>query len=359
MTRRDIARYRLLNQHIARSGCKKPSGVVAALGAIQAQDYLGSLWSIGLRLPNATEGSVEQAIADRTIVRTWPMRGTLHFVAATDVRWMLELLAPRVIASSARRHELFGLDDALIARIKKLFIGALQGSRQLTRDEMYRLLERADISVTGQRGFHILWRLAHDGVICFGAHRGKQATFALLDEWLPKTQDPGRDQALAELARRYFTGHGPATLQDFVWWSGLKISDAKVGIEMVSAQLRRETIDGRVYWMPQGMSALPKASNTVYLLPGFDEYMLGYTDRSASLDPLHTKKILPGNNGAFSATIVIGGRVVGTWKRVFQKQEVVITPSPFTPLSKTETRAFAAAAERYSHFVGKRIANST
>ena len=111
--------------------------------------------------------------------------------------------------------------------------------------------------------------------------------------------------------------------------------------------------------MPQGMSALPKASNTVYLLPGFDEYMLGYTDRSASLDPLQTKKILPGNNGAFSATIVIGGRVVGTWKRVFQKQEVVITPSPFTPLSKTETRAFAAAAERYSHFVGKRIANST
>ena len=182
MTRRDIARYRLLNQHIARSGCKKPSGVVAALGALQAQDYLGSLWSIGLRLPNATEGSIEQAIADRGIVRTWPMRGTLHFVAATDVRWMLELLAPRVIASSTHRHELFGLDEALIARIKKLFIGALQGSRQLTRDEMYRLLERAGISVTGQRGFHILWRLAHDGVICFGAHRGKQATFALLDE---------------------------------------------------------------------------------------------------------------------------------------------------------------------------------
>src|ERR1700722_4804854 len=197
MLPRDIAHQRLINQQIAAPSHKKPCDVVAALGAMQAQDFLGALWAIGLRLPHATEAEVKQAIADRTIIRTWPMRGTLHFVAAADVRWMLELLAPRVIASSARRHELFGLDDALIARIKKLIIGALQGSRQLTRDEMYRLLERADVSVTGQRGFHILWRLAHDGVICFGAHRGKQATFALLDEWLPKTQDLGRDQALA------------------------------------------------------------------------------------------------------------------------------------------------------------------
>ena len=358
MTRSDIARYRLLHQHIAHSGCQEPREVVASLGAIQAQDYLGSLWSIGLRLPSATQGNIEQAIADRTIVRTWPMRGTLHFVAATDVRWMLELLAPRVVARSARRHELFEIDDALVARTKKLFIGALQGGSQLTRDEIYRLLERANISVTGQRGLHILWRLAQDSVICFGAHRGKQATFALLDEWLPKTQAFGRDQALAELAGRYFASHGPATLRDFVWWSGLKISDAEAGVDMVSTQLRRETIDGRVYWMPQDLSALPKISNTVHLLPGFDEYMLGYTDRSAALDPLHSKKILPGENGLFSATIVRDGRVVGTWKRVFQKQEVVITPSPFTPLTKSETRAFAAAAERYSHFVGKQITDN-
>ena len=359
MTRSDIAHYRLFNQHIASSECKKPSEVVAGLGAIQAQDYLGSLWSIGLRLPDATEETIQQAIADRTIVRTWPMRGTLHFVAATDVRWMLELLAPRVIACSARRHELFGLDASLIARIKKLFVEALEGGRQLTRDEMYRLLEQADIPVTGQRGLHILWRLAHEAVICFGAHRGKQATFALLDEWLPKTEALRRDQALAELARRYFTGHGPATQQDFVWWSGLRIADAKAGIEMVSTQLRCETMDGKIYWMPQDMTASPKNSRPVYLLPGFDEYMLGYTDRSASLDPLHTKEILPGNNGVFSATIVIGGRIIGTWKRVFQKQEVVITPRPFIPLDKLQRRALAAAAERYSHFVGKRVAIAT
>jgi hypothetical protein len=172
----DLARYRLHNQHIARAMFDKPSDIVGWLGAVQAQDYLGSLWALGLRTRNATEGDIEKAIAAKTIVRTWPLRGTLHFVAAADVRWMLELLTPRVVAGSEGRRQQLDLDEAIFARSKELFVSALQGGKQLPRDVMYDLLEAAQISTAGGRGLHILWRLAHDGIICFGARQGKQQT---------------------------------------------------------------------------------------------------------------------------------------------------------------------------------------
>jgi hypothetical protein len=259
--------------------------------------FFGVLWAIGLRLPHATEAGVKQAIADRTIIRRWPMRGTLHFVAAADVRWMLELLAPRVVASSAGRYRQLELNTAIFLRGEKAFIKALQGGVALTRDQMYEQLERSRISTAGQRGIHILSRLAQEGLICFGAHAGKQPTFVLLDEWAPRARKLARDEALAELARRYFTSRGPAALHDFAWWSGLKVSDAKAGLEMVSSRLVQETLGGSVYWMLQDQRATPDATAEVNLLPSFDEYLLAYKDRSASLDPRDAPKILPGKGG--------------------------------------------------------------
>jgi hypothetical protein len=352
MTNLDIAHRRLHNQQIAGMRFDKPSEVVASLGAMQAQDYLGALWAIGLRLPNATEADIEQALAERAIVRTWPMRGTLHFVAAADVRWIIELLAPRIIAGSAHRYRQLALDDATFARSRELFANALQGGKQLSREAMFALLEAAQISTAGQRGFHILGRLAQEGLICFGARQGKQQTFVLLDEWAPNAKRLARDEALAELAKRYFTGHGPATLQDFVWWSGLKVSDAKAGLDMVAAQLTEEGMNGQRYWMAQAAPASHHISPTAYLLPGFDEYMLGYTDRSAALDPQHVQKIQPGKNGMFSSTIVIDGRIVGTWKRTIKKKAVVIAATPFVPPTTAENDAIAAAARRYGEFLG-------
>src|SRR5499425_503893 len=222
MTGLDIARQRLYNQHIAGARFDNPGDVVGWLGAVQAQDYLSSLWAVGLRMKNATEKDVEKAIADKTLVRTWPMRGTLHFVAAADVRWMLELLTPRIVANNVQRLlRQFGLDEAAFARSKDLVARALQGGKRLTRNATYEVLEAEGVSTAGQRGLHILWRLAQDGVICLGSREGKQQTFALLDEWAPKAKRMGRDESLAELAKRYFTSRGPATLQDFTWWSGL------------------------------------------------------------------------------------------------------------------------------------------
>jgi DNA glycosylase AlkZ-like len=355
VTSSDISRLRLHNQHIAGARFEKPDDVVAWLGAVQAQDYLGALWAVGLRMRNAVEADVELALANRTIIRTWPMRGTLHFVAAADIRWMLELLTPRVVANNAQRLlRQFDLDESAFARSKDLFARALQGGRRLARNAMYKVLEAGGVSTTSQRGLHILGRLAQDGFICFGAREGKQQTFALLDEWAPKAKRLARDESLAEIARRYFTSHGPATLQDFAWWSGLTTADAVAGLEMAKRFLAQETINGQAYWLASSTPATKDPSPTAYLLPAYDEYTVAYKDRSAALNPEHAK--LPNyGHGIFNPTIVVDGQVVGTWKRTLNKDSLAISPSPFAKLKRAETRAVAEAATRYGKFLGASV----
>jgi len=347
----DIAHLRLSNQLVASPSSGSPGDVVGWLGAVQAQDYLGALWAIGLRLQNAVEADVEQALADRSIVRTWPLRGTLHFVAAADVRWMLDLIGPRMIARSAGRFRELELDAATFARARELFSNALQGGRQLTRDAMYQVLESAGISTAGQRGIWILGRLAQEGLICFGAREGKQHTFVLLEEWVPQAKTMERDQALAELARRYFTSHGPAALPDFVWWSGLATSEARAALEIARPYLLQEVITGETYWFPSSIPAASDGSPTAYLLPAFDEYLVGYKDRRAVLDPRYVKLTNAGG-GMLNPTIVIDGQVRGAWKRTLKKGAVVITPGWFAKLNKADMSAFNMSALRYGEFLG-------
>jgi hypothetical protein len=218
---------------------------------MQAQDYPGALWSIGLRTASATEAEVEHAIRERQIVRTWPMRGTLHFVAAPDVRWMLALLTPRILANASQRAVRLELDAKTLARCEKLVVRALAGGQIISRENLLARLERAKISTAGSRGYHILWRLAQQGVICFGPRNGKQHTFVLLDEWLPATKPVEREVGLAELARRYFTSHGPATLADFAGWAGLRAADARAGVDGAVSTLERVAMNNKVYWLPR------------------------------------------------------------------------------------------------------------
>jgi hypothetical protein len=350
-----IGRRRLRNQGILSPRPDGPEAVVARLGAVQAQDYLGALWAVGLRLKAARESEVERALADRRIVRTWPLRGTLHFVAAADVRWMLALLAPRMIALSAGRHRQLGLDEETFARSRDACVRALEGGRQLPRDALYRALESEGISTAGQRGIHILGRLAQEGLLCFGARQGKQHTFTLLAEWLPPASAPGgllaRDEALSELARRYFTSRGPATLPDFAWWSGLTLADARAGAESARPHLTPQVIAGETYWRPPRQPAVNRAPSAACLLPAFDVYLVGYTDRSAVLSPEHVRQINAGG-GILSPTIVIDGQVAGTWKRALKKGAVVITPAWFASPKPPQVRAFTLAAERYGAFLG-------
>jgi hypothetical protein len=353
MTTAAIGVQRLFNQRIAQPPCAHPGEVVAWLGAVQAQDYLGALWAVGLRTPGATEQTIEQALAERTIVRTWPMRGTIHFVAAADVRWMLELLAPRVTQRTTSRRTQLGLDEATIAASAEVVVTALQGGKQLARTALYQLLEQAKIATDSSRGLHILGRLAHDRLICFGARDGKQPTFALLDEWAPDAKSLPRDEALATLALRYFTGHGPATLQDFMWWSGLTKTESTAGLAAVGAQLARERIGEQEYYFASDRPTIAADPSEAFLLPPFDEFLVAYRDRSAALDPRYNQLIVPGGNGIFNPIIVIDGRVVGLWKRVLKNDRVVVTCTPFTVFSAAQAEAIAAAVERYARFVGK------
>ncbi|MCX6047935.1 MAG: winged helix DNA-binding domain-containing protein [Chloroflexi bacterium] len=347
-----IGQQRLHYQGITDQPFETPGEVVAWLGALQAQDYLGALWSVGLRMLKATDQMIEQAIADKTIIRTWPMRGTLHFVAPADVRWMQALLTPRVIANSARRYAELGLEQADFARSQELFAHALQGGKPLTRQAMLDLLEQGGITIAGQRGYHLLGWAAQKSLICFGPMQGKQPTFVWLDDWIPASKPLTREEALATLAQRYFTGHGPATLQDFIWWTGLPTADARVSIEMAKAQLTHEVVDGQTYWLAQTIAPSRQQSPAAYLLPGFDEYLLGYTNRSAVLDPIYHPLTHPGNNGIFSSTVVIDGRVVGVWKRTLKKKSVIIKVQPFTAFTAEQDQAIATAAQRYGEFLG-------
>jgi hypothetical protein len=352
MTSSDVAQQRFHNQHIAGTTFRKASEVVAWMGAVQAQEYLGSLWAIGLRTRDAIEHDIEQAVFDRTIVRSWPMRGTLHFVVPADLRWMLKLLAPRVIARSASRYRQLKLDGETFLRCHAVLARALLGGKQLTRLELATALELAGIATGGERLMHIIVRAAMEGLICHGARRGKQFTFALLDEWVRVTNNLTHDEALAELAKRYFASHGPATLQDFKWWSGLTMAEVGAGVASLDSHFEQASVDGKKHWFAKDASRAKGVQPAAYFLPAFDEFLVGYKDRSAVLGDNHDRQHGQRNAGSvLSPAIVINGRVVGTWKRTLNKGSVIVAPQLFTSLSKTEERAVARAAVRYGAFL--------
>jgi hypothetical protein len=339
---RRIAQARLRAQHLVGRPFASPAECVRWFGAVQAQDYSGALWGIGQRTKGATRASIARAIADRAIVRTWPLRGTLHFVAAADVRWMLTFLAPRIIARAATMYSRLGIDAAVVSRSRRVVEKALERGGRLTRPALYRILESARLPTAEGRGLHILCRLAHDGAICFGPHDGKQPTFVLLDDWVPPAAALARDEALAELARRYFVSHGPATLHDFAWWSGLTIPEARRALESSASDLRSEVVDTRTFWMAPSPPRATVAPGRAWLLPAFDEYIVAYRDRTAILDP---KFALHSGNGIFSYTVVVDGEVRGTWR-----PGGTMTPSYFVKPSAAVVQAVHRAAAGYKRF---------
>ncbi len=347
-----LARLRLLNQLLARQVFDRPAEVVTWLGAVQAQDYQGALWALGLRVGGCRVEDVERDIEEARIVRTWPMRGTLHFVPAPDARWMLDLLAPRVIARSAGRFRQLGLDDEALAIGRRLLTGALAGGKQLTRGEAYEVLARGGVSPDGQRGIHVLSRLSQEGLLCFGPRRGRQPTFRLLEEWVPDARRMPRDEALATLGTRYFTSHGPATAEDFAWWAGVSIGDARRSVELAGSGLVRAAIGGKTYWLASSSpseSGTLDGDTTAHLLPAYDEYTVAYRDRSQVVDPAFGKL---GIDLLIGSTIAIDGIVRGSWRRRLQRDRVVVaTGLPSAP-SQSEGRAVAAAAEAYGRFLG-------
>ena len=353
MTVNDITTQRLLHQQLIKTSFKQPHEIVSWFGAMQSQDYASSKWGIGARLPGLQEGSVDKALLDRSIIRTTAFRGTLHLVAASDLRWMLQLVAPAVKTRMAGMNRNLGLDERQFGKTGRIIAGAMQGGNHLTRKELAALMQDNGVNTAESRMNHIIYRAAVDGLICNGPMRGKQFTYTLLDEWSPGVAEQDRETSLAALAQRYFTSHGPATVPDFAQWSGLTLTDAKAGLEAASEQLQAREMNGAIYWMAPGKRST--ARDTALLLPAFDEYFIGYKDRSTVIDMQHAKKVMT-VNGIFNPIMVRNGQVIGAWKRTLKKDTVSIITGPFKPLTKAGLKAFERAAQQYADFLGLKLA---
>jgi hypothetical protein len=347
----DVPNLRLHNQGLNEPTFKEPGDAVAWLGAVQAQDYTGAKWALGMRLQGATDASLDAAFNAGQILRTHVMRPTWHFVAPADIRWLLSLTAPRVHAVNASLYRRLELDAPTFTRSHGVLEKALEDGKHLTRQELRGTLQRAGISTqTGEGSLrlgYLMMRAELDGIICSGPRRGKQFTYALLQERAPNAKDLHRDEALAELTRRYFTSHGPALVKDFVWWSGLTTADARAGLEMLASDFSSETIAGKTYWFPASKPP-PGATNTrAYLLPNYDEYIIGYTDHTGVFDPSYAGLL----ELVFPHSIVVEARVIGTWRRAFHGAGMTITTKLFAPLTGSQTLALASAAENYARFL--------
>lgn len=352
MTNFEMARRRLHNQRLTGEKFTTIDAAVYWLGAVQAQDYGGGKWAVAQRVTGMNEAAVEQAINDGVLIRTHILRPTWHFVTPQDLRWMLDLTAARVKMKMANYEREAGLDAATIARSNAMIAKALQGGTHLTRAELGEMLRAAGIATDDLRLNFLMGHAELDGLVCSGAMRGKQFTYALVDERVPPAPILTRDEALAELARRYFTSRGPATVQDYVWWSGLTVADARAGIEAIQTEVIEETVDGKTYWRATASVPTSTEAPVVHLLPNYDEYIVSYADRSAIYDEQHGGKLDARGNVLFNHTIVLNGMIVGTWKRTIKKQDVVVEPTFFAPLMPAEQEAFEQAVGRYGDYFG-------
>jgi hypothetical protein len=338
--------WRLFSQRLYEPRWRQPERIVHWLGGIQAQYPEWAHWSIGLRLRAGGATEVRHALKERLIVRTWAFRGTLHYVAASDLCWLLPLLAPAIVNRNARRYRQLELDEGTFAQSRQAIYKALEPGEPLVRAEMARALESAGISAQGQRIHYLLQRAALDGLICQGAPRGRDPTYVLISQWIGlQTSQPS--EPLAALAERYFSSHGPAAIHDFAWWSGLPVAAARRALSLTQSLVCLQD-EGTPFWAgqrPQDLQ-LPQAA---YLLPPFDEYLLGYKDRSSSLDPAYARQVNAGG-GMPRPAIVVNGRVAGTWKRTIRSGRIVVTLELFHKLDEDECSAIDAAVHRYGAF---------
>jgi hypothetical protein len=340
----DIVQKRLANHRLARAEMQTPAEVVRWLGAVQAQDYLGAKWALGLRGRSITEADVDRAFDAGEILRTHILRPTWHFVTPADIRWMLALSAPRLQAVHASIYRKLELDPRTLRRGRTVMERALRGKSR-TRAELRSILERAGIRTDSLRLVHLLLYSELEGGIVSGPRRGKQLTWALLDERAPGAKPLDRDESLGRLTRRYFSSHGPATLRDYAWWSGLTVPDAKRGIDIVKADLSESAVDGLSYWSFRASRARArKPPSSGHLLPNYDEYLIAYKDRGPVVAGAAWT--------AFSHSLLLDGRLAGTWRRTYTRDTVAVEVEAvlYRRPSKAEARAIAGAAERYRRF---------
>jgi len=350
----NISAIRAFNQQISVSKFKTAKEIASWMGAIQAQDYKMSKWAFGIRLPDSTESDINKEIDSGNIIRTHLLRPTWHFASSEDIYWILDLSAPQIKAAAKSRDKQLGLSDSIFNICNRIFEKSLRDQNHKTREELLSILTKSGIDTDNNRSSHIFLRAELDGIICSGKQKNGKPTYAILGEWVPKHNKVHRDEALKELASRYFTSHGPATIQDFKWWSGLYVKDVKLAMELNKGYLTSEVIQNQTYWFADNLPETKPDFNEIYLLPAYDEFLISYHDRSSSLSLVENKKVIS-NNGIFYPTIMHNGQVIGTWKRNMKNNRVIIVTDLFKFGTRNTDEYFTSSLIRYSGFTGKVI----
>jgi hypothetical protein len=356
---RVMGRLRLASQGLLPGGTAgSAADVVRRMTAMQAQDLQAALWAVGVRLPGAGISNVRAALDSGAVVRSWPMRGTLHLVAPEDLRWMLDLTAERLTKGIAARHRELGITWADVEKSRDVALARIAAGGPVSRTDLFKEFEAAGQPTTGQRGIHILGTLCRHGWLVQGPLAGNQQLLVAFDEWIPVSRRLDRAESVAEWLLRYFRSHGPATVRDFAWWTQIPLTEVRTALEEVRDQLVELKFADSSYWMsPETASLLDTGvpgARSLLLLPGFDEFVLGYTDRSVVLPPEHANEIVPGGNGVFKKTVVAAGEVVGTWALDGKGQRAAVVPELFDgtrPLGPAAQAAFDRAARRYLDFL--------
>jgi hypothetical protein len=348
----DISIIRSYNQQIATSKFKTASEVASWMGAIQAQDYSMSKWAFGIRLPDSTEEEINNAIDTGRIIRTHLLRPTWHFVSSNDIYWILELTAPQIKSVLKYRDKQLGLTDTVLQKCNKIIEKSLRNGNHLTREELLSGLVKNKIDLENNRASHILLRAEMDGIICSGKQKKGKPTYAILGEWVPPSKKIKKDEALKELARRYFSSHGPATIQDFTWWSGLSVRDAKNALELNKEQLISEVLGSQTYWLADLYYQPMPGFNEICFLPAYDEFLISYRDRTASLALVDNKKAVS-ENGIFYPTVLKSGQVIGTWKRNIKNDRIGLNINLFNQGNPDREYIQKKFSATYSKFVGR------
>ncbi len=349
----EISNIRLASQRIEPSAFENVKKLVSWMGAMQSQDFAMAKWAIGARINGATNETVEAAFNKGEIIRTHLMRPTWHIISSDDIHWMLELTAPRIKSLMKSRNYELGLSDEVILKTNGIIEKALSEKEYLTREELTVKFNTANIKTDENRLSHILVSAELDGVVCSGPANGNKQTYALLSKRAPNRKVLNKDEALAELAKRYFTSHGPATLKDFTWWSGLSVTEARKALDFVKSDFISETVNSEDYWFSGSLSEFRKNKSSVYFLPAYDEFLISYTNRSASISQVENPKAIS-NNGIFRPVIIENGQVIAIWKRTIKKDNVIIEIDFFTPPDEKMKLRTEEAAIQFGIFLNKK-----
>jgi hypothetical protein len=352
MKSREIAERRMYSQHLWGTPFDTPEEVVGWLGAVQAQEFHYAKWSVAQRADGVDDAAMDRAFADGTFLRTHILRPTWHFVLAEDLRWMLSLSAPRIHALNAHLYRKLELDVKTLARADSLLAMSLKDGAQLTRKEIATVMAKASIDTSDQRLAFILMHAELDSVVCSGALRGKQHTYALFDDRVPSAKALDRDEALARLTSRYFTARGPATLKDFSRWSSLTMADCRGGLGSVGSELDHEVVEGRTYWFASIASSPEAPSKRIDLVQGYDECIMSYSESRDALFSHLESPIVPGSNATPYHAVLLGGRLIGHWRRALSKGSAEIETWFYRPLKGAEERSFEDAVARFGRYLG-------